>query len=317
MATSKTLKSASQNATNPEKLPWLKRSVHKIFRTASTPQPKRLPSVRKLSRTTVLTLAGSWKVFLGIALVYALLSLVLVRGLGTSVDVDQLKSQTSPLLGGVSGQVLVNVSAFATLLSSGNTASSAAGAYQLMLTVVISLATIWALRQVLAGKYVRLRDAFYRGMYPLVPFVLVLLVVLLQTVPALIGGLLYNLAVTYGVAYSTPEKLMWGGLFAALAWVSIYMLCSSLFALYIVALPDMTPMKALRSARELVRYRRSAVFIRLFLAALVLLLVMVITIMPLVAILPAAAPWALFIYGIVGLIVANVYMYVLYRELLA
>ncbi len=45
-------------------------------------------------------------------------------------------------------------------------------------------------------------------------------------------------------------------IFFLLAMLTLIYVKSSLFALYIVTLPDMTPMKALRSARELARYRR-------------------------------------------------------------
>ena len=89
-------------------------------------------------------------------------------------------------------------------------------------------------------------------MYPLIPFILVLLVCCLQLLPLIIGSSLYSLVVSNGIAVQPIEKFVWALLFASLALLSLYMITSSLFALYISTLPDMTPMKALRSARELV-----------------------------------------------------------------
>jgi hypothetical protein len=255
--------------------------------------------------------------FLGLALTYGVLNILLVRGFSSGANVSSLKHQLSQAASGNVGQLAVGFSVFVSLLaSSGNSSSATAGAYQIFLGLVISLATIWVLRQVMAGERVRLRDAFYKGMYPLIPFIFVLLVVLLQTVPFLIGGGLYNLVVTNGIAVYTSEKLLWGLLFFVLTVISVYMLCSSLFALYIVTLPDMTPMKALRSARQLVRYRRPSVFRKLLFLPVALLVIAAAIMVPIIVFAAPIAPWVLFVLAMIGLIILHAYMYTLYRELL-
>jgi hypothetical protein len=245
------------------------------------------------------------------------LNILLVRGFSSGTNVSSLKHQISQAASGNIGQLAVGFSVFVSLLaSSGNSSSATAGAYQIFLGLIISLATIWVLRQVMAGERIRLRDAFYKGMYPLIPFILVLLVVLVQTVPFLIGGGLYNLVVTNGIAVYATEKLLWGLLFFVLAVISAYMLCSSLFALYIVTLPDMTPMKALRSARQLVRYRRLSVFRKLLFLPVALLVIAAAIMVPIIVLAAPVAPWALFVLAMAGLIALHAYMYTLYRELL-
>jgi hypothetical protein len=290
--------------------------AYKPFRFKHIKHPVSLPSVWQLSRKVIELLWRHRWLFLELAVVYGVLDVLLVRGF-SSVNVNSLKHQLSQSSGGKTGQLGISLSVFTNLLtSSGSNSSVNTDAYQIFLGLIISLATIWALRQVIAGEKVRLRDLFYRGMYPLIPFILVLLVILLQTLPFLIGGGLYNLVVTNGIAIHLTEKLLWGLLFAVLTFISIYMLCSSVFALYIVTLPEMTPMKALRSARQLVRYRRPVVFRKLLYLPVVLLIIVAVIMVPIIIFLAPIAPWVLFILVLCALIIVHTYMYTLYRELL-
>jgi len=294
----------------------LRLPAYKPFRFKRVKHPRRLPSAWQLSRKTIDLLWQHRGLFVGLIVVYGLLNLLLVSGFSSSASVSSLKHQLSQ--GNKGGQLGLNFSVFFNLLttSSSSSTNSGSGAYQLFLGLVISLATIWMLRQAIAGESIRFRNAFYKGMYPMIPFILVLLVVLLQTVPFLIGGGLYDLVVTNGIAIHFAEQLLWGLLFAVLSFVSIYMLCSSLFALYIATLPDMTPIKALKSARQLVRYRRLSVFRKLLYLPVALLVVASIIMIPAIAYLAPAAPWILFGLAVSALVVAHAYMYTLYRELL-
>jgi hypothetical protein len=231
--------------------------------------------------------------------------------------VTGLKHTLNQAFTGNLGSLASGVSVFVVLVgSAGNGSSQTAGAYQLFLGLITSLAVIWALRQVLAGSLVRIRDAYYQGMYPLIPFILVLLVIGLQLLPLLIGSTLYSLVVTNGIAVYPIERIIWALLFALLALLSLYMISSSLFALYIVTLPDMTPMKALRSARELVRNRRWTVLRKLLCLPIVLLIVAAIIMVPIIIWLTPLAQWVFFLLTMFALVAANTYVYMLYRELL-
>ncbi|HTB49059.1 MAG TPA: hypothetical protein VK712_03175, partial [Verrucomicrobiae bacterium] len=158
--------------------------------------------------------------------------------------------------------------------------------------------------------------AYYRGMYPLIPFILVLIVVGLQLIPFLIGSALYSLIVTNGIATNLPEKLVCALIFALFALWSLYMISSSLFALYIVTLPDMTPRKALRSARELVRHRRWTALRKILCLPIILLLAAAIIMLPIIIWLTPLAQWIFFILTMFAVVAVHAYMYTLYRELL-
>lgn len=279
--------------------------------------PGKLPSVWQLTVTTARLLWQYRQLFIILTLIYGVLNLVLVRGLAGGTDVGSLKNQLSQGFKGHFSALASGLSVFVVLLgSSGNGSSNTAGAYQLFLALIISLAVIWSLRQVLAGTSLRARDAFYQGMYPLIPFILVLIVVGLQLIPLLIGSGLYSLVISNGIAVHAIEKVLWALLFIALALWSLYMLTSSLFALYIVTLPDMTPIKALRSARELVRNRRWRVLRKILWLPLVLLVTAAIIMLPIIIWLAAAAQWVFFLLTMFGLVAIHAYMYTLYRELL-
>ena len=228
-----------------------------------------------------------------------------------------LKSTLSHAFSGHFASLASGASVFAVLVTSaGNGSSQTAGAYQLFLGIITSLAVIWALRQILAGSTVRIRDAYYHGMYPLIPFIFVLIVVGLELIPLLIGSSLYGLVITNGIAVHALEKVLFAAIFAALAALSIYLIISSIFALYIVTLPDMTPMKALRSARRLVKGHRWALLRKIFFLPLILLVAAAVIMVPIIIFLTPVAQWIFFLLTMFALVAIHAYMYTTYRELL-
>ena len=272
----------------------------------------KLPSAWQLARQSALTLWGHKELFVGITVVYGLLNILLAQSLSGATDVSSLTQTVGHLKNLDSG-----LKAFGSLINStGSGSDPAASAYKLFLGLVFSLAVIWALRQVLTGAAVRIRDAYYRGMYPLVPFILVLLVIGLQLIPFLIGSALYALVMNNGLAVHFIEQALWTLVFGVLALVSLYIMSSSLFAVYIVTLPDMAPLKALRLAHDLVRHRRWTVMRKILCLPLFLLIIVTVIMVPIIVWLTPLSKWAFFVLSICVLPVIHAYMYTLYRELL-
>jgi heme/copper-type cytochrome/quinol oxidase subunit 4 len=252
-----------------------------------------------------------------IILIYSVLEVILVRNIANGQSLSQLKSVLDPFSKSNTSQVSNGLTLFLYMLGNSNNSNNAnAGVFQVILLIMISLAIIWGLRQAYNSIHARVRDAFYRGMYPLVMFVLVIIVIGLQFLPFILGATLYNLVISNGIAAFTIEKWLWALLFFFMALATIYMICSSVFALYIVTLPDMTPMKALRSARELVMHRRWEVLRKLIFLPIALIIIATLIMVPLLLITAPVAVWVFFIMTIVGLVVAHSYVYALYRELL-
>ncbi len=277
----------------------------------------KLPNVLSLTRTSFKRLRAAPWLFAGIILIYGLLTIVLVRGFGGGYNIASLKTNLQLLFQGTWSEVSTGLTLFGLLLGSvGGGNGPSAGLYQSILILIFSLVFIWSLRQVQAGHKVRLRDSFYKSMYPLIPFLLVLMVVALELLPAIAGSALYNIVITNGIAVTGPERFAWGLMFFAMAVLSLYMLCSSLFALYIVTLPNMTPMKALRSARQLVRYRRWTVMRKIIFLPIALLVLGALIVVPVILVWAPAAQWLFFIGTMFALAIIHSYMYNLYRELL-
>jgi hypothetical protein len=297
-------------ATKPKKV-----KKAKVGKTAIISPPKPvvyapLPNVIALTKKAGLLLWAHKRLLGGITLVYGLLSLLLVRGLGSGVNVAEIRDQFS-------NHAVGSVSAYLQLIgSTGGTSNAAAGVYQLILFIIVSLAVIWALRHVLAQQRVTTRDAYYKGMYPLIPYTLVLLVIGLQLLPVLIGLSVYQLVVISGVAASTIEVVLWGLLAFGTALISLYLLASSIIALYIVTLPNIAPMLALRTARKLVKARRWTVLRKMLFLPLIMLMGLGIILIPFILVAPMVAGWLLFVLGIVALIVGHVYFFTLYQELM-
>lgn len=277
-----------------------------------------LPKARKIFAQAIRILRQNWMLFAMVILVYGILNIILVRGLGGGADVKSLKSTVDAALGGHTSSVVSGFSLFVYMLGSGGNTTSAttSNSYQFIWVLIVSLVLIWTLREAYAKHKVRARDGFYRGMYPLIPFVMVLLVVALEILPLVIGAFLYNTVITNGIAAASFEKGLWFGVMLSFGLVSIYMIASSIFALYIVCLPGMTPMKALRSARQLVLFRRWAVIRKIIFLPVVLIVAGGAIMIPLISWAAPAAPWALFVLTMVGLAILHSYMYTLYRELL-
>ena len=278
--------------------------------------PIRLPSAWRLARISAGLLWRHKWLFIGITLVYSILNIILVTGFSSGIDFANIKSTLQTALGG--SAVSSSLAIFAVLIgSSGSSnANAASSSYQLILVLIVSLAVIWALREVMAGSRIRIRDAYYRGMTPLVPFILVLLVIALQLIPFVIGATVYGIVTANGIAVFAAEKVLWALIFGLLALLSVYMISSSIFALYIVTLPDMTPFKALRSARQLVRYRRWTVLRKVLVLPLILLVLAALIMLPVILVVTVAAQWIFFALTMFSTVVAHTYLYSLYRELL-
>lgn len=256
------------------------------------------------------------RVFLGIAGVYFLLSLILVSGLIGTTDYTELKGSIKELsLGG--GQLAAGVSLFGVLITSAfGSTTEVGGVYQTVLFIVVSLVIIWALRQTYAKEKVTTKYAFYKSMYPLVPFLLVIFVIVLQFLPLMIGSGIYRIVISQGLAVTVAEKAAWISVVFLLGVLTLYMITSSIFALYIVTLPDLTPMKALRSARELVLHRRWMIMRKILFMPLALFVLAAIIMIPVLLYLTAIAQLFFVILSMIGVIAAHSYMYKLYRELL-
>jgi hypothetical protein len=295
---------------------WYKPNTWQYL-SAQIPQQAPLSKARFIMWNVLNQLWTHKRLFGGIVLAFGILNIVLVRGVAGSNDLTNLKSSLDDTFKGVGGEAASSLLGFTYVLaSSGSGSTSTSGIYQTILLLICSLAFIWALRQTLAKNQVHVRDSFYRGMYPLVPFVLVIGLLGIQLIPLAVGGGLYTSILNSGIAAHWYEKVLWLVLFLGLALWSLRMITATIFALYIVTLPDIAPLQAYRKARDLVKYRRLLIWRKLIFLPIALLVVSAVIELPLILFITPVAVWSFFVVSMCMLPVVHGYLYNLYRELL-
>lgn len=299
----------------------VKKSTKKISKekqtmgkSAKKSQSTKLPSSFGLLGDSLKFVGDHKKVLAGIAAVYAVLYLIFIRA-GSSFDVEGTNEIIRDSLG--DNAILNKTVLTGTLISSGGSSSSSTGSlYSFILLVIGTLAFIWAIRHLMAGKKINIRDSFYKGMYPLIPFVIILFIISLQLIPFVIGGFLYSTAELNGLITTLIERLLFITLWLALSSLSAYWLANSLMAIYAVTLPDIYPIQALRSTKQVIKGRRWNVLSRVLVLILFLALVAMAILLISVSIMPAAAVYIYDLLIILGLLFANIFMFKLYRSLI-
>jgi len=281
---------------------------------------KKLPMAGNLRLTAkvFVTLKNNWMVLGGIMLVYLILNIVFASGVSSiantvtniKADLNSTSAHAHPLASGVSG--------FAALIFSAGAGSSSTGStLQAVLIILQSLVIIWALRHLIAGQKIGIKQAYYHASAPLVPFLLVLAFMFIQLLPITFGSAaLAAVSVSLG-SLNAGITILFGLIFLALAAWSIYMLSASIFALYIVTLPDMKPRDALRSAKKLVRYRRLQILRRVIFLPVLILLTMSIIVVPLILYATSLVVPVFYLLSVIAFLFTHTYFYSLYRELLA
>lgn len=276
---------------------------------------RKLPGSFRLTGRVAKLWRRYWKPLGGIVLVYLVLNIVFASGISNiSSAFDSIKID---LNSGGSGGFWHAAGGFANLVGSAGASGSTTGStLQSALFVLESLVIIWALRHLLSGQKFSVKQAWYRAMTPLVPFLLVIAVIIIQLLPVTVGAAVLALVATSvftSTGVATTVSLI---AFLLLAAWSIYMVSASVFALYIVTLPDMQPRQALRSARDLVKFRRPVIIRKILFMPLFIFIVMGLIIVPLILYAPRVVPAVFYVLSMLAILFVHSYLYSLYRSLL-
>ncbi len=200
--------------------------------------------------------------------------------------------------------------------------------YGVLILLFTWLVTVWLLRAQLAGKNPRLRDGLYSAGAPIVSTFCLVLLFALQLVPAAIAAIAISTVVGSDLIHNGFLSMIFYLVCLLLALVSVYLIVSTFFALVIVTLPGMYPWQALKTAGDLVIGRRLRVLLRLGWAALVIVLVWVVIMIPLIIFvtwLQATFTWsswipivptALTLLSSTTVVFAASYIYMLYRGMI-
>lgn len=267
----------------------------------------------KLTAEALSVLKKFWRPLGGVFLVFLVLNLIFVGSLIGSFRgiVSDARNNGPP-----TSEFSRALDSFGVLLV-GNGSSGNSSGPQTVLLILGSLVFIWSIRQLLAGEKISTKEAYYKAMTPLVPFLLILFVIAVQSIPMIIGIVALSLVVD---GYTAGNALVSSGfvlLFITLTTWSLYMLSSSIFAAYIVTLPAIQPVRALRSAKNLVKFRRFTVMRKILFLPFFILVLMGVIIVPLLLVASFFVAPMFFILSAFAVLYVHVYLYSLYKRMLS
>lgn len=280
----KKIKNYFQSKKRPNKV-----KLHKSFRRSYREDYKRdleVPGIMHHVFATFKIIFKNWKLFLPLLVISVLLAVVFV-GLMSEANYRQFQDildQTTEQMGtGDIGNVakagLLLISTITTGGLSGES-SEAATIFAVLIFLIIWLSTIFILRHRLAGHKIKLRDALYNAMTPLISSFLIFMVAVIQCIPIFLLIIVYSTAVQTEFL-ATPFYALLFFIFAALMLlISGYLLSSSLIAFVAVSAPGLYPMKALHTASDLMMGRRFRFILRIIALIFALAVIWVIVMLP-------------------------------------
>lgn len=268
------------------------------------------------------------KLFVLLSIVTTLLILIL-----SGLSSHQLYSSITESVGtdseGVpmSLQVGTLVLSTAGLMASGT--SEAQQVYIAAIGLITWLASVWLLREILAGQKPRLRDGLYNAGSPIISTVIVALLLLLQFIPVGLLALVYIALSTTGLISEGLGAFLFFGAAALVVTLTLYWITATLFAMVIITLPGMYPWQAMRAASDIVVGRRLRMLYRVIWMIIQIISTWVIVMAPVVLLdiwlndlfgwfkyvplVPVMSTWL----AMALVIWASSYVYLLYRKVVA
>jgi len=311
---------------------FLAHRPHRSFRLTPRRDYKRtlvMPGYWAFTNEVRRTLWQNRRLFLGVVLIYTLLSVVAVGMISQdtySELSDYLQEAGAEVVGGNVGMLTRALVVFgATVMGdlNGGTLSEAQQLYSALLALLCWLTVVWLLRQRLAGHKVKLRDGIYSSGSPIVASLIVLLVVIVQLLPLAIGFIGLQTAQASGIAQGGVEAMLLWFVIGLLGVLSLYWLTGSLIGFVLVTLPGMYPFKALKEAGELVLGRRLRLMLRLVWLMAIVVITWAVVLIPIILLdrllhiewLPLV-PVAVVLVGALTVVWTATYIYLLYRKLI-
>lgn len=316
---------------------YLARRPHRSFRRTRRrdyTRSLRLPGYFAFTAHVRKTLWAHRKTFLLLTLTYAILSGIMVglasQDLYTTLT-ETLRDTSGEIFDGNVGELGKAGLLLLTAMTGGITQSltEVQQVYAGLIALLVWLTTVWLLRNILAGHKVKLRDGLYNSAAPLLSTFLVALVLVVQLVPLAIALIGYAAASSSGLLASGVAAMLFWIAAGLLAVLSLYLITSTLLALVVVTLPGMYPMKALKTAGDLVIGRRIRILLRILWMLLGIVVAWALVMIPIILIdtwlkglwpsidwLPII-PIALLVMSSLTVTWSAAYVYLLYRKVVA
>lgn len=268
-----------------------KSGPHKTFRRTYREDYQRedkIPGIMYHILASFRTIFKNWKLFMPFLILVVVLNIVLIGLMSESTYVQMqelLEKNSQEMTGkGMGSMAKAGIMLASTILTGGLSAESkeVTMVFSALIFLTIWLVTIFILRHKMAKNNIKLRDALYNAMTPLLSTLMVLLVVLIQCIPILVLIIAYSAAVQTDFLSTPFYALLFVGFATLMIVLSGYLLSSSVVALVAVSAPGLYPMVALNTASELMMGRRIKFVLRLIALMLTIGLMWVIVMLPLI-----------------------------------
>lgn len=264
---------------------------HKSFKRSYREDYKRkleVPGIMYHAAKTFSVIFKNWKLFLPLLIIAVVMAIVFIGLMNESTfqQFQQVLNQTTEEMGfGDIGYVAKAGLLLISTVTTGGLSSSSKETntiFFVLIFLILWLCTIFILRHRLAGHKIKLRDALYNAMTPMISSFVIFAIAVLQCIPVFFLIIVYSAAVQTEFL-ATPFYALLFFIFAALMVVlSGYLLTSSLMAFVAVSAPGLYPMKAMHAASDLMMGRRFKFFLRIIALLFILTLTWVAVMLPLI-----------------------------------
>lgn len=313
----KKTKSSDKKKISSGTLSGIKKSIADKLKddTTSKTDSNNVPSLLASFNRTRKMLKGYWRSIFKVTAVYGVLYFAFVRVL-TRVNFDELKASVEIAIAGSRDTLWSKVAITGALFGESARLDSQETLVYALVTVMSSLAIIWVLRCVWAKERASVKEAYYQGMYPLVPYSIIFGIIIIQMIPFSVSAFIFQTAFNNGLTVSLAEKFLFVSLFAFGTLVSLYFVVGSLMALYAVTIPGVTPMQALKTTKRMLKGRRIAVLKQILVFVVVSASIALAMMLAVIWLLPSLAVLFTALILVLMLPWAHLYMYGLYRDLI-
>lgn len=322
---------------NQKRKDFLSRRPHRSFQLTKKRDYKRqlkLPGYISFTNYTFSFIMKHKKAFFGLSLVYVVLAILVSSMMSqqTYVEISDLAKDVSEE-GSFEAAVPVLAifwSVFSNQISGAafGALGSAQQAIGLLFALLAWLSAIWMTRTAISGQKPKIREAIYSSGSPIVSMIILLVVILIQLMPATIALIAYSSASQTQFLDQTAVLMLFGGGVILMITLTVYWITSTLVAMVIATVPGMYPGRALKLAGDVAVGRRTRLMLRSVWLLLVLLAVWATILVPgilidtalresfpVVSNIPIIPVLALGLMSF-SIVYSAVYLYMLYRKVL-
>lgn len=278
------------------------------------PEPRYVPTAKELIKQTLQFIFSNFRVLAGIALLHSGLYVLLVN-VSPAVDVETLQKSVSEVFGGSSESVSSTAVLVGTVLGSPRQIEGGGFAVTFLI-ISASLMYVWSTRERMNEIRIKSRDAIFNGLAPIVSAFVILIYIGLQLIPFGIATFFYTSARAGSFFANGFEDILFFCITFFVGVASVYLLTSSIVALYATTLPGVYPLKALKAAKGLVSFRRLTIFKRVMALVIFVILAYLFLLFAIVRFAPTRTYLYIDIFQIAVVPFVNIYLYKLYRSLL-